>query len=97
LSAALVFYGPAPKPEDMATIKAPVYGFYGSEDARITASVPKTTEQMKAAGKTYEPVIYDGARHGFMRLGEDPKNEVPANVKAHDEAWQRVKEILGKL
>ena len=27
---------------------------------------------MKAAGKTYEPVIYDGAGHGFMRAGEDP-------------------------
>jgi hypothetical protein len=27
---------------------------------------------MKAAGKTYEPVIYPDPGHGFMRLGEAP-------------------------
>ena len=27
---------------------------------------------MKAAGKTYEPVTYDGAGHGFMRAGKPP-------------------------
>jgi carboxymethylenebutenolidase len=97
LSAALVFYGPAPKPEDMAKIHAPVYGFYGGNDARISASVPATTEQMKAAGKTYEPVVYEGAGHGFMRAGEDPNDKNPANKTAHDQAWTRVKDILGKL
>lgn len=97
LAAALVFYGPAPKPEEMAMIKAPVYGFYGGSDARISAAVPAVTEQMKAAGKTYEPVVYDGAGHGFMRAGEDPQNKNPANKTARDQAWQRVKEILGKL
>lgn len=97
LSAALVFYGPAPKPEDMASIKAPVYGFYGGNDARISAAVPTVSEQMKAAGKPYEPIVYDGAGHGFMRAGEDPQNKTEANKTAHDKAWARVKEILGKL
>jgi len=97
LLAALVFYGPAPKAEEMATIQAPVYGFYGGNDARITAAVPSVTEQMKAAGKTYEPVVYEGAGHGFMRAGEDPNDKNPANKTAHDQAWARVKEILGKL
>jgi carboxymethylenebutenolidase len=96
LKAALVFYGTPPKPEDMAAIKAPVYGFYGGNDARISAGVPKVTEDMTAAGKIYTPVIYDGAGHGFMRGGEAPE-ATAANKKAHDEAWQRVKEILGKL
>lgn len=96
-SAAMVFYGPAPKPEVMAEIKVPVYGFYGGNDARITSAVPKVTEDMKAAGKTYEPVVYEGAGHGFMRAAEDPKNKLEANVKAHDEAWTRLKAILGKL
>lgn len=41
--------------------------------ARIGATAPSTIEQMKAAGKTYEPVTYDGAGHGFMRAGEAPK------------------------
>ena len=48
----------------------PVYGFYGENDARINSTIPKTKEMMQAAGKTYEPVIYDGAGHGFMRAGE---------------------------
>ena len=56
----------------MARIKAPIYGFYAGDDARIGATVPGTVEAMKAAGKPYEPVTYDGAGHGFMRAGEAP-------------------------
>jgi carboxymethylenebutenolidase len=96
IKAAMVFYGPPPDKEaDIARIQAPVYGFYGGNDARITATIPKTTELMKQAGKTYEPVIYEGAGHGFMRAGEAP-DASPANKKARDEAWTRVKEILKK-
>jgi len=97
IAAALVFYGPAPQADEMAKITAPIYGFYGGNDARISAAVPTVTEQMKAAGKTYEPVVYAGAGHGFMRAGEDPENKNPANKTAHDQAWQRVKKILGQL
>jgi carboxymethylenebutenolidase len=96
LQAAFVCYGGAPKPEELANIKAPVYGFYGGNDARISATVPQTTEAMKAAGKTYEPHIYDGAGHGFMRSGEDPAGN-EANKKAHDEAWARIKEVMAKI
>jgi carboxymethylenebutenolidase len=97
LKAAYVFYGPPLKdPADMAKINCPVYGFYGGNDARISATVPKTTDQMKGAGKTYEPVIYEGAGHGFMREGEPPDAK-PANKKAHDEAWERWKKLLGGL
>ena len=46
----------------MTRIKAPVYGFYAGNDARIDATLPDTTAQMKAAGKTFEPVVYDGRR-----------------------------------
>jgi len=73
-----------------------VYGFYGGNDARVNATIPKSKELMKDAGKTYDPVTYEGAGHGFMRAGEAPgANE--ANKKAHDEAWKRWKEQLGKL
>ncbi|MBI4621912.1 MAG: dienelactone hydrolase family protein [Verrucomicrobia bacterium] len=96
IKAGLVFYGSAPKPEEMTSIKTPIYGFYGGTDARITAAVPQVTEQMKAAGQTYEPVTYEGAGHGFMRSGEDPAGTEP-NKKARTEAWQRVKAILGKI
>jgi|SRR5581483_1636831 len=96
LKAAFVCYGAGVTPEDMAKIKAPVYGFYAGNDARISAAVPQVTEQMKAAGKAYEPVIYEGAAHGFMRAGEAP-DASEANRKAHDAAWVRIKEVLGKI
>ena len=73
LSAAFVFYGPGPA--DVSTVTAPVYGFYAGNDMRIGATVPATTDAMKAAGKKYEPITYDGAGHGFMRAGEDPAAE----------------------
>ena len=95
LSAAFVFYGPPPDKDAMARIKAPVYGFYAGEDARIGAMIPGAIEQMKAAGKTYDIVTYDGAGHGFMRAGEAPDaNE--ANKKARTEAWARWKSLLAK-
>ena len=98
LAAAFVFYGTGPdSKETIANIKCPVYGFYGGNDARVNATIPKSQELMKEAGKTYEPVIYEGAGHGFMRAGEDTANTVEANKKARDEAWVRWKGILKKL
>lgn len=96
LSAAFVFYGPPPQKDAMSRIKAPVYGFYAGNDARIGATVPETVANMKAAGKTYEPVTYEGAGHGFMRAGETPDDPNPANKKARDEAWARWKSLLAK-
>lgn len=95
LSAAFIFYGPPPPPGNMARINAPVYGFYGGNDERIGATIPTAREEMKAAGKVYEPVTYQGAGHGFMRAGEEPGAN-PANKKAHDEAWARWKKILAR-
>lgn len=93
LAAALVFYGPPPEKADMSRIKGPVFGFYGGSDARIDATIPDTVAAMKEAGKTYEPVTYEGAGHGFMRAGEAP-DASPANAKARAESWTRIKEIL---
>lgn len=92
LSAAFVFYGPPP--QDLAAITAPVYGFYGGNDARITATVPATEAAMEKLGKRYEPVIYTGAGHGFMRMGEDPGNTNPANVTARKKAMERLEKLL---
>jgi carboxymethylenebutenolidase len=94
LSGAMVFYGPPPPVEAMANITAPVYGFYAGNDARISATVPDTTAAMKAAGKTYEPVIYDGAGHGFMRAGEAPDASA-ANAAARAAGFRRLVELLG--
>ncbi|MFB3825471.1 MAG: dienelactone hydrolase family protein [Bryobacteraceae bacterium] len=89
LAAAFVFYGTGPEsPDAVRRIKAPVYGFYGGNDARVNATIPKTQELMKAAVKTYDPVVYEGAGHGFMRAGEDP-GASPENRKAREEGWSR--------
>jgi carboxymethylenebutenolidase len=97
LKAAYSFYGPAPdEASKVANISCPVYGFYGENDERVNATIPKAEELMKAAGKKYEPVIYKGAGHGFMREGEMP-NANEANRKARDDAWTRWKKLLEQL
>ncbi|HLX42879.1 MAG TPA: dienelactone hydrolase family protein [Bryobacteraceae bacterium] len=95
LKAAFVFYGPPPAKESIANIKAPVYGFYAGMDARIGQTIPDTVSQMKAAGKSYDPVTYDGAGHGFMRSGEQPDATDP-NKKARAEAWARLNALIKK-
>jgi carboxymethylenebutenolidase len=106
LKAAFVFYGGPPSEADMAKINCPVYGFYGGNDPRVTATVPDATKKMKEANKTYESVTYEGAGHGFMRAGEEPvpdtanekaRTDAAANKKAHDDAWTRWKELLKKI
>jgi carboxymethylenebutenolidase len=92
LSAAFVFYGPGPA--DVSTITAPVFGFYAGNDARIGATLPATIAAMKAAGKRFEPVTYDGAGHGFMRAGVDPNNTVPGNKTAREQGFTRLVSLL---
>jgi carboxymethylenebutenolidase len=97
VKAAFVFYGSGPDQQgEISRIHAPVYGFYGGNDARVNATIPTSTDLMKKAGKTYEPLTYDGAGHGFMRMGEAPDANAP-NKKARDEAWVRWKELLKKI
>src|SRR5437667_8591065 len=97
LKAAYSFYGSAPDDASkLANIPCPVYGFYGENDARVNAKIPKAEELMKAVGKKYEPVIYKSAGHGFMRQGEAP-NANEADKKARDDAWARWKTLLEQL
>ena len=95
LAAAFSFYGPMPAKEDMARIVAPVYGFYGGNDQRIDAGIPAAQEAMKALGKFYDVVIYEGADHGFMRSGEQPDATEP-NRKARAAAWAKLKSVQPK-
>jgi carboxymethylenebutenolidase len=96
LSAAFVFYGSGPTASAMSAIQAQVYGFYAGTDTRINGSLPQTQEQMKAAGKFFEMATYEGAAHGFMRTGEDPKGPT-ADKKARDAAWVKLKSISEKF
>ena len=107
VKAAFVFYGATPMTGEqgnqvpdktaLARINSPIYGFYAENDMRINAMIPATIEAMKQLGKTYEPVTYAGAGHGFMRAGEDPGDKNPANKKARDDAWKRWRELLSRL
>jgi carboxymethylenebutenolidase len=97
LKAALVFYGTGPTSEEaVGRIQCPVYGFYGGNDARVTSTVTQSEALMKKAGKTYTPVTYDGAGHGFMRAGEAPDASAE-NKRAFEEAWKRWKDLLHNL
>jgi carboxymethylenebutenolidase len=99
LKAAYSFYGTAlDDPAKIAKIACPVYGFYGENDERVNATIPKAEELMKTAGKKYEPVTYKGAGHGFMRSGEpNNPNKREGDAKARDEAWARWKTLLKQL
>src|ERR1041385_8406364 len=99
LKAAYSFYGVAvDNAEDAAKIACPVYGFYAENDERVNATIPKAEELMKAAGKKYDPVIYKGAGHGFMRSGEPNNPEKrDGDANARDEAWARWKKLLAEL
>lgn len=92
LAAACVFYGGPPE-EGFERIACPVYGFYGENDNRINATIEVTQEKMKAAGKIYEPVIYEGAGHGFLRAGMEP-DASESEKQAVKAAWER---FLGHL
>jgi carboxymethylenebutenolidase len=97
LTASFVFYGTGPTNDEGVTgIDAPVYGFYGGDDARVNATIDTSRALTEKHGKRFEPVIYDGAGHAFMRLGALP-DATPANKKAHDEAWTRWLSLLGAI
>lgn len=87
VSVAFPFYGTGPATDaGVQGIEAPVYGFYGGDDARVNATIEPTRALMEKHGKKFVPVIYEGAGHAFMRLG-DEANPTEANRRARDEAW----------
>lgn len=91
LDAAVVYYGTAPDTSALGTIKAPVLGFYGGDDARVTATVAPTETAMKATSKAYEPHVFDGAGHGFLRAQTD---RAGANMRATEQAWPRTVQFI---
>ncbi len=93
LDAAVVYYGTSPETAALASIRAPVLGLYGGDDARVGATVPPAEAEMKRLGKTFETHTYEGAGHGFLRqLGE--RNG--ANLEAARQAWPRTIAFLAE-
>lgn len=84
LDAAVVYYGSSPPPDAAANIRAPVLGLYGGNDARVNATVPPMDSAMRAHGKTFRVITYEGAGHGFLRQLD---GQGGANRVAADAAW----------
>jgi carboxymethylenebutenolidase len=84
INAAVVFYGTQPSDEIMAKIKAPILGFYGDDDARVTSTVEPTIGAMKKLGKSYEPHIYPHGTHGFLEY-----QDLAGNPAAVTDSWAR--------
>jgi carboxymethylenebutenolidase len=86
LDGAVVYYGTSPETAELVKIKAPVLGLYGGDDARVNATIPAAETEMKRLSKSYEPHVYEGAGHGFLRAQEGREG---ANLKATQQAWPR--------
>ena len=84
LGASVVYYGTSPKTTDLESVRAPVLGLYGGNDARVDATIPPADSALKALSRTYIYNIYPGAGHGFLRqqTGMDG-----ANMAATRAAW----------
>jgi len=84
LGAAVVYYGTSPETSSLSSVTAPVLGLYGGNDQRVNATIAPAEEALRSMNKTYEPHIFDGAGHGFLRAqtGQDG-----ANMAATREAW----------
>lgn len=86
LKGAVVFYGTAPTDANaLERIHCPVLGLYGGKDARVSSTVPATAAEMAIAGKVYQPFIYEGAGHGFLRQQSGMDG---VNLQAARQAWQ---------
>ena len=93
LNASVIYYGTPPMknvdgaqvvdPAPLEKIKAPVIGFYGGNDNRVTSTVEATASEMKKLGKSYESHVMAGAGHGFLK-GQASSE---ANGKAAADAW----------
>nr|MCU0625782.1 dienelactone hydrolase family protein [Gemmatimonadaceae bacterium] len=97
LRGAVVYYGASPAATDLATVKAPVLGLYGENDARVNATIPAADSTLKAMGRRFTPVTFTGAGHGFLRQQD---GQTGANLAATREAWPRTitffRETLGR-
>lgn len=78
----------------VAGIRIPVHGFYPERDARVIASLAATRDAMAGAGKEFDAVIYAGADHAYMRVGEDPADTNPANAEAVSASLARLRRLL---
>jgi carboxymethylenebutenolidase len=92
LDAAVAYYGPQVKGEQVARIKAPLLLHYGGLDERINAGIPAFEAALKENEKTYQLFVYEGANHAF----NTDTNPARYNKEAADLAWGRTIEFFNK-
>lgn len=93
LDAAVVYYGTSPEATNLAKVRPPVLGLYGSDDARVNATVGPTQAEMTRLGKSFEVHFFEGAGHGFLRAQDGREG---ANLRATREAWPRTVAFLAE-
>lgn len=84
LGAGVAYYGAAPPPAGLTSVRAPILGLYGENDARVNATIAPTDSTMRALGKTYQAQVFSGAGHGFLRAQDGQSG---ANLEAARRAW----------
>jgi carboxymethylenebutenolidase len=92
LDAGVAYYGRQPSADQVASIKAPLMLHYASLDEGINKGIPDYEAALKAASKTYELHMYEGANHAF----NNDTNAARYDKKAADLAWQRTVAFLKK-
>ena len=92
LGAGVAYYGRQAADADVPKITAPLLLHYASLDERINAGIAAFETALKAAGKTYELHMYEGANHAF----NNDTNAARYNKDVAELAWSRTVAFLKK-
>ncbi|MEL6133994.1 MAG: dienelactone hydrolase family protein [Bacteroidota bacterium] len=96
ISATFIFYASLfVKPAAFSRIQGPVFGFYGEKDP-TTQTIASTSKYMRANGKTFQPIVYEGADYGFMNSGR-ARGQETFNQQAMEAASRRLFQLVSSL
>ena len=90
VQAVVPFYGTGP--EDVSTIAAPIFAFYGEEDSSLMEKLPGLTARLNDAGVDFTAKVYAGAGHAFFN-DTNPRSYVP---EAAEDAWALATSFLAE-
>src|ERR1044071_397361 len=85
LAAAAPFYGGAPKPEDVAKIKAAILIHHGALDKTLSEGYPAQEAELKKNNIRYEGHVYPNSVHGFFNDATPERY----NKASAEQAWTR--------
>lgn len=92
LAAGVPYYGRQLATERVPEVAAPLCLHYAGIDERINAGIDAYVAALKAAGKSYEVYVYEGANHAF----NNDTNAARYDRAAADLAWNRSVAFLKK-